>query len=348
MNYLPDIRKSVRDVLRYLSDEFTDSELNSTITECLKEISKRSPRLVVEVKTTIANSKVIDISSIEDLFYIEKAEYPTGASPRTLCSVIEIDDDTVELDIDTIPSAGGSGHLTGIVTFDAGSTAVTGNGVALFSSELAVGYHIRKSTGTRWYRIASIESDTALTLAEPCRSEDDGADVVTSTDYCYETVYLSCRKVHELTDDATSLTPELESVLVKGAVANAALSWISVLKTHIDEAVAKIDDVNAAIGDVTARITQAEADLTAGRLLVNKVNIGNQPEGYYANYAATELSNANAYLGKSSGHLRELTARLSISGAINSYQTWANNKMMLYQRDLEILVKPRTKRKYRK
>lgn len=346
-NYLADVRGLIRDELRYLSDDFTDAELNASITQCLKEISKRSPRLVIEAKTTIANSKVIDITGLADLLYIEKAEYPIGDDPRTFVKVKEIDNETIELDTDTTPSAGGSGTLTGTVTFASGSAAVTG-AATLFTTELAADYLIKKSTGTRWYRVYSVESATALTLAEPCLAADDGADVVTSTDYCYEAVYLYCRKLHSLTATVNSMDAELEAALIKGSVAYAALSWVTVWKTHIDEAVAKLDDVSSAIGDMVGRITQAEADLTSGRALINKVNIGFDPQSDYGNYASRELSNANAYLGKSGGYLRELSSRLSISGAINSYQTWANNKLSLYMRDLDSLTKPITKREYRK
>lgn len=55
--------------------------------------------------------------------------------------------------------------LTGTLTFTNGSTAVTGSGTA-FESELKVGYHIILDADVVWAEIASIESDTALTLTE--------------------------------------------------------------------------------------------------------------------------------------------------------------------------------------
>ena len=65
---LAGVRTAIRQLLR---DEFssvdidldwTDEELDICISQCLLEISRRSPNKVIEVKTTIANSKILDIS----------------------------------------------------------------------------------------------------------------------------------------------------------------------------------------------------------------------------------------------------------------------------------------------
>ena len=223
MKYLSAVRAEIRQMLR---DEFTgedyewkEDELDIHIGHCLREISKVSPYIVREVKTTIANSRELDISSIEDLIRIEKLEYPTGNYPRKYRNLKEIDQDTIEMDTTLIPDAGGSGTLTGTVTFTSGSAAITGSGTA-FSTELKVGYHIKKSTGTRWYRIYSITSDTALTLAEASR--DTGAD--TEAEYCYETVYLYCSKFHSLTESSSTLKISEETLLVDGVCAYAAIA----------------------------------------------------------------------------------------------------------------------------
>jgi hypothetical protein len=227
---LSEIRAVVRQILR---DEFVSSsedyeweedELDVHISDCLREISRRSPRKVIEVLTTTANSKILDISSITDLFYIDKLEYPAGDDPRSFRNVIPIDEDTIEISVDATPIAGGSGTLTGTVTFTSGSTAVTGSGTD-FDGELETGYHIRPSGGSgRWYRVYSITDDTTLTLAEPCRSADTGADTANLTEYCYETVYLYCAKRHTLSDTTSTLTPQQEEVLITGVCARAALS----------------------------------------------------------------------------------------------------------------------------
>lgn len=225
---LSSIRGTCRQVLRDEFDvddaanmEWQEDELDLLIGEYVAKISRAKPRMVKEVLTTIANSRVLDISSIEDLLYIDRAEYKTGKSPRANRNIIELDDEQIEMDTTLTPAAGGSGTLTGTVTFASGSAAVTGVGTA-FSTELEAGYHIKKSGGTRWYRIYSIESDTALTLAEA--SHDTGADDEDATQYCYETVYLFCAKFHTLTEDTTTLTPQLEELLVVGAAGEAAVN----------------------------------------------------------------------------------------------------------------------------
>jgi len=227
------IRQSVRQILRDEFDvdtattqEWQDDELDAHIQECLREISRCRPRIVKEVKTTIANSRVLDISGIDNLLWIGKLEYPTGNDPRDFRNFIELDEKQIEIDTTLAPDAGGSGTLTGIVSFSSGSAAITGSGT-LFTTELAAGYHIRKAvagSSGRWYRIYSITDDTHLTLAEPVTPVDTGADTELLTQYCYETVYLYCAKLHTLSEQTSTLTVELEELLVLGACGKSAIS----------------------------------------------------------------------------------------------------------------------------
>jgi len=46
-------------------------------------------------------------------------------------------------------------------------------------------------------------------------------------------IYLYCHKVHQLTKAKSTLTPELERVLVEGIVAYAALAWLNQMRAHI-------------------------------------------------------------------------------------------------------------------
>jgi len=150
-----------------------------------------------------------------------------------------------------------------------------------------------------------------------------------------ENVYLYCHKVHQLTEDTSTL-------------AKVALAWINQVRAQVKEALDRITDVNASIGTMSARITQAIDDLTTGRPFINKISHGGRPERDYVGYAARELGNASGYLSQSQGYLRELTSRLSISGVINSYQVWANNKLALYRQDLRRLARARTYTEYPK
>ena len=338
MKTLSAIRQIVRQMLNdeYVAGETQDfqvDEIDLHIAECLVEISERRPSLVKETLTTTANSRELDISSIEDLLEIDRLEYKTEQDPRDYRNFNQIDNDTIEI-------------------------------------------------------------DTTLTPAE---NED---------------VFLYCHKLHTLTELTSTLSPQLETLLIAGTVAKAALGWINQIRVQVKEAVTRISDVNASIVNMSDRIDQAISDLTSGRPLIdetrakaeeaignmtdrldqaiadladgrglgfNKIYTGgnplsdlanyaskelsaavsfmNQARGYlsvdtpagqFGNFASRELSSATACLNQAGGYSREISSRLSIAGVINSYQAWANNKHILYQRDLKRLTKPRTYRTYPK
>ena len=163
-----------------------------------------------------------------------------------------------------------------------------------------------------------------------------------------EDVYVYCRKLHQLTEESSTLTPQLERLVIAGTVPLVGLSWINLIRTQMKDANARLTDVKDAIDAMSVGMTQAIADLTAGRPSIGKVNVGGKPQRDYATYAARELGNANSSLSKSQGYLRELSSRLSISSVINSYQTWANNKLALYRADLGKLATARTYTEYPK
>lgn len=270
MRNLSAIRATVRQFIRdeFVSgaeQDFQDDEIDLRIAGCLVEISQKRPYEVKETLTTTAGSKELDISSIEDLFKVEKAEFPVGNEPPDYRNV-EIFGNTLRLGIDFSPA---------------------------------------------------------------------GA----------QSVYLYCWKLHQLTESTSTLSPQLEKVLIDGSVAHTALGWINLVRKQVVEAIAKIADINTAIGNMTSATTgieQAIKDLANGRTLgFNKVYTGGRPLDDYANFASRELGNANAYLSQSQGYIRELQSRLSISGLINTYQVWANNKMAEYQRELRGITKQR-------
>lgn len=453
-------RTMIRQMLRdeFVSGEafhFPDDELDLYIGHCLVELSDAVPYEVKETLSTTASSKELDISSIEDLLDVDKIEFRVGNEPP-----------------------------------DYHNCSIFGN---------------------------TLRMKTDLT---PLADED---------------VYLYCHKVHQLTEESSTLNPRLEKVLVDGVIAHAALGWINEYRTQLVAAIASISDVNTAVGNMTARITQAINDLTTGRTkiglkiteantaignmtarltasigdltsgraligdkkteaiaaldavsteitqagsdltsgraqiadtratadtaidnmsgrivaavadlvsgrdLINKINIGGSPEadyansartelsiglehlnqargllgegvtsdryqayaarglqkvnahiatargylaldvitsehanfaareltianvyasqarayltmdieaGQYANYAAREVQIANASLNQSGGYIRSLTARLNIGRAMSGYQTWANNKLMLYERELKRISKPKISVRY--
>jgi len=46
-------------------------------------------------------------------------------------------------------------------------------------------------------------------------------------------VYLYCHKVHQLTESVSTLSPDLEKVLIEGVVAKAAMAWLNKMRNQI-------------------------------------------------------------------------------------------------------------------
>ena len=103
---------------------------------------------------------------------------------------------------------------------------------------------------------------TSLTLAEA--SHDNGADTEDATQYCSEAVIIYCKKVHTLTNTSSSLTPQLESLLVNGTVAYAALAWVNKIRTEVKSALGRVSDVKQAVDNMADRLLQASNYLTDG------------------------------------------------------------------------------------
>lgn len=152
---------TIREIARqFLKDEFqadvdpdfADDELDLHINECLVDISEVRP---YEYRETVESdgTKEVDISEIEDLLEVEKAEYPTGNDPPDYRDV-SVFGTTLRINIDATPTSG-----------------------------------------------------------------DD--------------IYLYCHKVHQLTEDTSTLNPALENVLIKGVVAKAAQAWCNKMRSQI-------------------------------------------------------------------------------------------------------------------
>ena len=266
---LASIRQSVRQILLDepidgVTADFEDDEIDEAVLQCVGEASDYDPYIAVEALVLIASSRVLDIGSISGLRRVQRLEYPTGKNPREFKNFKPLDSETIEIDTTLTPTAGASGTLTGTITFTTGSAAVSGSG-STFATELAADYFIQKSTGSRWYRIASVTDATNLVLAEPVRSEDTGADTADVTKYCYGVALVYCEKDHELSDTKSTLPPQMERVLIDGAVANCAINWVNNVRGQITEAIGVVSNINSAVTDMGARITQSIADLTAGR-----------------------------------------------------------------------------------
>ena len=177
---------------------FAAADILSRVPDALTEVSQSQPQKVKHIVNITNGKREIDISHIAGLHDIDVVEYPVDNYPRTFKNHKRWGDQ-VTLDILTAPAATSLGTLTGTVTFNDGSTAVSGSGT-LFTSELEEGWYIQKSTGSTWYKVATITDDTNLVLEVAGLTADDGAD--TATKYWYKYAYLFCRKDHYLTAQA--------------------------------------------------------------------------------------------------------------------------------------------------
>ena len=106
------IRQKLRDeVVSGQEPVWTDDELKLKIDDVLKELSDASPRIVIEELETEAASRDLDISEIEDLIYVEKAEWPVDYWPKQYRNV-EVIGDTLTIITDLLPSADQTVYLT--------------------------------------------------------------------------------------------------------------------------------------------------------------------------------------------------------------------------------------------
>ena len=341
-----DVRLLLKDSLAVATDnDFTDDELKTILYDIIVEVSAVSPYQAIETALTSANSKLLDISSIEDLLEVDRIEYPVGNSPRDYRNFEKIDNETVELDMDSPFSyTGKAGVLTGTVTFTSGSATVTGSGTD-FDGELASGSFIKPSAGTRWYRVYSIGSDTSLTLEETVKSGDAGEDTINLTQYRDYVARLYCNKLHSVGISNSTLNAKEERVVILGGVAKAASQWINRTRELIKTAEERLTD-NSTISSMAARITQAIDDLTSARTYINKINVGGRPQSDYIATAAREIQNAAAYLNETGGYLREGQHYLGISGQIRQYQAWCDRQTLEYKQSLRSIAKRKVAQRY--
>lgn len=315
---------------------YTDTELEDIIEQVVVEVSDVSPYQALEVKPATANSKVVDISGLT-ILSIDKVEYPVGNSPRSFRNLSYIDNGTIEMDISSpCDTTGAASTLTGTVTFTTGSATVTGSGTD-FDGELEADYLIQKSGGSNWYRVYSIESDTSLTLAEPVKSADNGADTVNLTVYVSEPIILYCDKLHTLSTTST-LNAKEERVVLLGSIARVGSQWLNRTKELIETAESRLTD-NSTIETMAARVTQAIADLTSARTYINKINYGGSPQQDYIATSAREIQNAAAIANETGAFLRESQQYLLMSGQIRQYQVWVDRAQAEYKYALKTIVK---------
>ena len=162
---------------------WTDADLQGILDTILTEIAQRQAlQLEACFPLTI---KDFDISSLTRLVKVYQVENPVGdGSNDPVFRLFKLYGNIIKIDRLSKPNIV-SGVLTGTVSFTKGSQSVTGSGT-LFTKELPGIYLIGLSTGSKFYLVSDITSDTALTLDMPYEEESttDTATKYRNNDGC--------------------------------------------------------------------------------------------------------------------------------------------------------------------
>ena len=123
--------------------------------------------------------------------------------------------------------------------------------------------------------------------------------------------YLFCEEVHTLTSGASTLTPELEPIVVNLAAGNAALNNIGDGRTQIKAAIDAAALINAAVDSMAARITQATTDITAAR---NAIATDLSAAGTAITAVGNTITTAMATLALGKAAAANITADVTAAG----------------------------------
>jgi len=230
------IRGTVRQFLRdeYTGNdyEFADDELDLHINEVRVEISQRRPYKVKETVYASNKSGTATATTANHLIDTTKSQFVAGdvgktvynSTDKTTAKVTAYNSES-DLTLDTDIMASGESYYL----YCYGGT--NGRDLDLSSITGLIGEKVEKvEYPTRqWPRVEEdVEVFGDLVTLKIDSEPTDGDEV-----------FLYCYKVHTLTDSSSTLKPDLEAVLVKGAVAKAAQSWLNKMRDQIVPASAK-------------------------------------------------------------------------------------------------------------
>jgi len=155
-------------------------------------------------------------------------------------------------------------------------------------------------------------------------------DITTAPSASDEDVNVYYGKTHT----ESTIDDRIRMWVAEGAAAYAALQWCNNARLNIKGATEKFSLA-------TDEIEQAIEDLDSGRVYINTLSVGHDPEGEYSAYARTGLENAKGYLQK-------INSRLSTATAIRGYENWANNKLAMFKTEIRKLGRQRTQQSWPK
>lgn len=227
--YLSAIRQTVR---QFLKDEidpdvdsaFANDELDLHIGEVRVEISQKRPYEVKETLTTCNRSGEATATTANHLIDTTNAQFVAGDVGKTVYNStdkteakVTVYNSTSDLTLDTDIMVSGESYYIYNYGGASGKDLDISSITNLIEVEKAE-YTTRQNPPN--FRNVKVFGDV-LTLDVDSEPDDD------------KEVFLYCHKVHELTDSSSTLSPDLENVLVKGVVAKAARAWLNQMRSAI-------------------------------------------------------------------------------------------------------------------
>jgi len=233
---LSTIRKTVRQILKdefvFGTDyDFQPDELDIHIGEVLVDISQRRPYKVRETLNIANKSGEATATTASHLIDTTNNQFVAGDVGKTVynstdktTAKVTAYNSASDLTLDTDIMASGESyyiyHYGAVSGKDLNISSITD----LIEVEKAE-HQTRQDP--REFRNVRIFGDI-LTLLDVDSEPTDGDEV-----------FLYCHKVHTLTESASTLSPDLEKVLVEGTVAKAAQSWLNKMRAQIVPASAR-------------------------------------------------------------------------------------------------------------
>jgi len=218
-------RSAIRGIARQmLRDEIEDSEdsdfaideLELHINECMVEVSQRSPREVKEIVSASNKSGTATATTASHLIDTTKSQFVAGDVGKTVYNST----DGTEALVTAYTSASDITLATNIMASGENYTIYCGGGANprdVSVAEITDLIEVEKAEypTRQWprnFRDCSVFGSVATLDVDS--APDDGDEI-----------FLYCYKVHSLTESTSTLSPQLEKVLVEGVVAKAAQAW---------------------------------------------------------------------------------------------------------------------------
>lgn len=324
---------------------WSSTEFNQIAEDVLREVSVACPRIVVETLATVEDDRTLDISSIEDLLdgarSIIKCEYETDSYPRNYHNVTVIDDDTIEMDIDTAPDA-------------------DDEDVYVWCEKM---HTLTNATSTLTPKLEGVllKGVEAYGILQRCHTMRDNLnDVDTLFTTVGTTIGLMTARITTaagyVTTNAAAAAGKIDALLT------AAAGEIAKITTEVAQAVADLDSGRALIAtQAETGNPVAEYASYAARGVDNAIGYMRSAQGHlqqaqgdgsaasvFSTLSGAELRAAAADLQQAQGYLSQIAQNHQAVQAIKLYEQTGNQKLALYKKELASVTVRRATQRYPK